>query len=124
MNGIPEIAKKSFLKFAQNWGMGRVKDTKFGMNVSNGSYLMLENQKVTVFIVFELFGKKKTAEEGGGKSSPTNTTQIRLKKILQQCNDFFINLCLQVSQGKHFIVKYSQILKNSEHCMYLERNYV
>ena len=48
------------------WGLGRAKDTKFGMNVSNGSYLMLHSGKVTVFTVFELFDKK-TAGGGGGK---------------------------------------------------------
>ena len=55
---ILEIAKKPCLKFAQYWGLGQVKDTKFGMNESNGSYLMLYSSKVTVFTVFELFDKK------------------------------------------------------------------
>ena len=61
------------------WGLGQVKDTKFGMNESNGSYLMLYSSKVTVFTVFELFDKKQQGG-GGGKISATTTTQIRIKE--------------------------------------------
>ena len=62
------------------WGLGQVKDTKFGMNESNGSYLMLYSSKVTVFTVFELFDKKQHGGGGGGKISATTTTQIRIKE--------------------------------------------
>ena len=78
LNGIlPETAKKPCLNLTNIWGLGRVKDTKSGMNVSNGSYLMLQSRKVTVFTVFELLGKN---SRGGGKISPITTTQIRIKE--------------------------------------------
>ena len=97
------------------WGLGQVKDTKFGMNESNGSYLMLYSSKVTVFTVFELFDKKQHGGGGGAvKFPPPPPPKLGLRNILQQCNDFFINLYLQVSQGKHCFVKYSQNMKNSE----------
>ena len=95
------------------WRLGRVRDTEFGMNVSNGGYLMPRSWKVAVFTVFELFGKKQQGE-GAVKFPPPPPPKLGLRNILQQCHDFFINLCLQVSQGKHCFVKYSQILKNSE----------
>ena len=78
LNGIlPEIAKKPCLNLTNIWGLGQVKDTKSGMNVSNGSYLMLQSRKVTVFTFFELLGKN---SRGGGKISPITTTQIRIKE--------------------------------------------
>ena len=91
----------------------RVKDTKFGMNVSNGSYLTLHGWKATVFAIFELFCKKKQGK-GALKCSPPPPPKLGLRNILHLCNDFFINLCLQVIQGKHWFGKYSQILKNSK----------
>ena len=83
------------------------------MKVSNDSYLMLLSWKVTVFTVLELFGKKQQGD-GAVKFPPSQPHKLGLRNILQQCSDFFINLCLQVSQGKHCFVKYSQILKNSK----------
>ena len=74
---------------------------------------MPHSWKVAVFTVFELFGKKQQGE-GAVKFPPPPPPKLGLRNILQQCHDFFINLCLQVSQGKHCFVKYSQILKNSE----------
>ena len=78
LNGIPEIAKKPCLNLPNIWGLRRVKDTKFGMNVSIGSYLILQSWKLTVFTVFQLFGKKQQGR--AGKTSPTTTTQIRIKE--------------------------------------------
>ena len=83
------------------------------MNVSNGFYFMLQSQKVTIFTVFELFCEKQQGERAV-KFPPPPPLKLGLRNILQQCNDFFINLCLQVSQGKQCIAKYSQIVNNSE----------
>ena len=63
------------------WGLGRVKDTKFYMNVSNGSYLMLRRWKVAVFTVFELFGKKEQ-EERAVKFPQPPPAKLGLKDIL------------------------------------------
>ena len=63
------------------WGLGRVKDTKFDMNVSNGSYLMLRRWKVAVFTVFELFGKKEQ-EERAVKFSQPPPPKLGLRNIL------------------------------------------
>ena len=62
-------------------GLERVKNTKFGMNVSNGSYLMLHSWKVTVFTVFELFGKKEH-EEGAVKFAQPPPPKLGLRNIL------------------------------------------
>ena len=48
--------EKACLNLHNVLGLGRVKDIKSGMNVSNGCYLMLQSREVTVFTVFELFG--------------------------------------------------------------------
>ena len=66
------------------WGLGQVKDTKFGMNESNGSYLMLYSSKVTVFTVFELFDKKQHGGGGGGavKFPPPPPPKLGLRNIL------------------------------------------
>ena len=62
------------------WGLGQVKDTKFGMNESNGSYLMLYSSKVTVFTVFELFDKK---QQGGAvKFPPPPPPKLGLRNLL------------------------------------------
>ena len=79
LNGIPEIAKKPCLNLPNIWGLGRVKDTKFGMNVSIGSYLMLQSRKVTVFTVFQLFGKKQQGR--AGKTYPPPPLKLRLRNI-------------------------------------------
>ena len=63
------------------WGLGRVKDTKFDMNVSNGSYLMLRRWKVAVFTVFELFGKKEQ-EERAVKFPQPPPSKLGLRNIL------------------------------------------
>ena len=83
------------------------------MNMSNGNYFMLHSWKATVFTVFELFDKKQQGEEAV-EFPPPPPPKLGLRNILQQCNNFFIDLCLQVSQGKHCFVKYNQNLKNSE----------
>ena len=62
-------------------GMGQVKDTKFGMDESNGSYLMLYSRKVTVFTVFELFDKKQQGE-GAVKFPPPSSPKLGLRNIL------------------------------------------
>ena len=62
LTGILETAEKPCLKCVQYLELGRVKDTKFDMNVSNGSYYMVHSWKVAVFTVFELFGKKEPEE--------------------------------------------------------------
>ena len=79
LNGIlPETVKKPCLNLTNIWGLDRVKDTKSGMNVSNGSYLMLQSRKVTVFTIFELLGKNSRGR--GGEISPITTAQIRIKE--------------------------------------------
>ena len=75
LNRIPETAKKPCLKFVQYLG------TEFGMNVSNGNYFILESWKVTVFTVFELFGKKKQGE-GAVKFLPLPPLNLVLRNIL------------------------------------------
>ena len=65
------------------WRLERVKDTKFGMKVSNGSYLMLHSWKVTVFTVFELLGKKQQ-----GKAFLNKTELKRDVKFIYPKNIF------------------------------------
>ena len=57
------------------WRLGRVRDTKFGTNVSNKMLWMLQNAKVTAFIVSELL--RENQQGVGGKI--TTPTQIKVK---------------------------------------------
>ena len=47
--------------------LGQVTDTKFGTNVSNKRYSMLQNPRVTAFAVSELLREKKQGLKQGLK---------------------------------------------------------
>ena len=83
----PEIQKRKYprLSFAQNLGRGWVKDTKVGTNVSNKMLHMLQNARVTVFIIYELL--RKNQQEKGDVNltpSPFPPTQIKVQLLKLQ----------------------------------------
>ena len=54
---LPEIRKSEIppSEFLRNiWGLGQIRDTKFGTNVSNEKLLNAANARVTAFTIFEL----------------------------------------------------------------------
>ena len=78
---IHKLRKSPVWNLPNVWELRRVKDTKFGMNLSNDSYFMLQSQKVTIFTVFELFAKKQQGE-GAVKFPPPPPLKLGLKNIL------------------------------------------
>ena len=98
----PEIGNIPIWVLLNIWKLERVKDTKFGMNVSNE---MLLNVRVTAFKVFELL---KESQCGGGlKLPPSRSIELRtflinVNKPAKNCRLGYIWSDLKISLMKTF----------------------
>ena len=67
----PDIGNSPFRVLPTIWRQGRVRDTKFGTNVSNNMLLNAPKYQVT-------------AKRQRGKINPLPSTQIRIKRLLHK----------------------------------------
>ena len=70
------------------WRLGQVMDAKFGTNVSNRCYWMLQNSRVTACIVFVLLRENQL----GGGEKITHPTQIRVNPTSIHGFMFFVSM--------------------------------
>ena len=76
----PEIESTLVWVLPNIWRLGRVMDTKFGTNVSNKRYWILQNSRVTAFTVLELLRENHSGGWLKLPPLPLPATQIRVKR--------------------------------------------
>ena len=82
------------------WKLGRVKDTKFGTNVSDKNLLKLQNGRVAALTVSELLREN---QQGVKLPPPPHPVQIRVdKKSLKNTNmsksKYYVTMAIRFSQ--------------------------
>ena len=84
----PEIGNTLVWVLPNIWRLGQVMDAKFGTNVSNRCYWMLQNSRVTACIVFVLLRENQL----GGGEKITHPTQIRVNPTSIHGFMFFVSI--------------------------------
>ena len=81
----PENGNTSVWVWPNIWRLGRVRNTKFGTNISIKSYWMLQNAKVTTFSVSELLRENQLGVKLPWPPSPTTQINKQLFNLCQSC---------------------------------------
>ena len=81
----PKIRNTPVWRLPNIWGFGRVRDTKFGINVSNK--ISRNAAKCQDYSFYRVIKGKLT--RGGENYRPPTTTQIRFKRKHKRCNWFW-----------------------------------